>query len=560
MSGDDIDSTPHGDILVIDDTPANLKLLAGILKEDGYQIRPATDGELALRSAHAEPPDLILLDIRMPGMDGFEVCRQLKASEDTQEIPVIFISGLDESIDKVKAFGLGGVDYILKPFEAEEVLARVRTHLSIRRMQQQLEEQNLQLREAAELLERRVEQRTEELSESEERFRSVTQSANDAIITIDEQSIIVSWNIGATKIFGRDEKEMVGSNMDLIMPEDSRAAHNAAMKRLSSGNESRRKLEGTVEHKGLRKNGEVFPFELSLSIWNSGGKSFYSGILRDISERKKAEVEQERLHRELQHSRKMEALGQLTGGIAHDFNNILGIILGNTELALQHYINDNEAKQAGYLKRVIEAGERARDLVAKMLSFSQGQSRNDEPLQFQSVLAENLSLLRSMLPASIEIDTKFEENLPAILMDQTQLNQILMILCANAQDAMKGKGIITIGLGWAKEVTDECSICHKPVEGDWIELSVMDTGCGIKPSELHHIFDPFYTTKEMGSEKGTGMGLAVVQGIVGHHGGHILVETEQDKGTTVRMLFSPADEENIKMPVSDQSAADRRKT
>jgi PleD family two-component response regulator len=139
-------SSPN--ILAVDDTRPNLRLLVGILAEGGYKVRPAANGRMALEAAKVEPPDLILLDIMMPEMNGFEVCRQLKADERTRDIPIIFISALDETLDKVKAFAIGGVDYITKPFQAEEVLARVKTHLTIRNLQKSLQEQNRQLQEA----------------------------------------------------------------------------------------------------------------------------------------------------------------------------------------------------------------------------------------------------------------------------------------------------------------------------------------------------------------------------------------------------------------------------
>lgn len=138
----------HNTILVVDDNADNLRLLAGILKEHHYKIRLAPSGERALATIRKEAPDLILLDIMMPDMDGFEVCRQLKADQETTGIPVIFISALDETIDKVKAFSTGGVDYITKPFKSQEVLARVRTHLTLRRLQRSLEKKNEQLRQA----------------------------------------------------------------------------------------------------------------------------------------------------------------------------------------------------------------------------------------------------------------------------------------------------------------------------------------------------------------------------------------------------------------------------
>ena len=150
-------------ILVVDDTPANLRLLSGMLSEQGYKVRPAPNGELALRSAQASPPDLILLDINMPGLSGYEVCQQLKKSATTHAVPVIFISALDDIEDKVKAFSQGGVDYITKPFQIGEVLARVDTHLTLRSLQKQLEGANQELEAINHGLEKRVEQRTEQL-------------------------------------------------------------------------------------------------------------------------------------------------------------------------------------------------------------------------------------------------------------------------------------------------------------------------------------------------------------------------------------------------------------
>lgn len=140
-------ATPKGSILIVDDTPANLRLLSQLLSGQGYQVRPVPDGQMALTAAPAEPPDLILLDIRMPGMDGYEVCTRLKEDSRTSDIPIIFISALGETEDKIRAFTTGGVDYVTKPFQVEEVLARIRTHLALRRLQQEIEDANRKLRQ-----------------------------------------------------------------------------------------------------------------------------------------------------------------------------------------------------------------------------------------------------------------------------------------------------------------------------------------------------------------------------------------------------------------------------
>jgi phosphoserine phosphatase RsbU/P len=139
-------------ILVVDDTPANLQVLAGMLKERGYKVRPVLSGNQALLAARRDPPDLILLDINMPEMNGYEVCEHLKADEKLKGIPIIFISALTEPLDKVKAFAIGGVDYLTKPFQMEELHARVETHLKLRRLQIELEEYSRHLELARERL------------------------------------------------------------------------------------------------------------------------------------------------------------------------------------------------------------------------------------------------------------------------------------------------------------------------------------------------------------------------------------------------------------------------
>ncbi len=214
-------SSNIGDILVVEDNLSSLKLLTDLLRKGGYHVRSASDGELALRSVQARLPTLIMLDIRMPHMDGYEVCRHLKDSENTRDVPVIFISALAETINKVNAFGVGGVDYVTKPFEQEEVLARVRTHLSIRQMQLQIEENNLQLQEATEQLEGRVRQQTKELSQSEERYRSITDDVMDSskvgIFILDKDFHVVWINKAIESCFGLKRDEVIGKDKRLLV-------------------------------------------------------------------------------------------------------------------------------------------------------------------------------------------------------------------------------------------------------------------------------------------------------------------------------------------------------
>jgi|GEM_PF-5939859 len=261
-------------------------------------------------------------------------------------------------------------------------------------------------------------------------------------------------------------------------------------------------------------------------------------LLQEIQDREAAEAERERLRRELDQTHKMEALGQLTGGIAHDFNNILGIMLGYTELAQLEFGDEIPDEAGEYLRIVHKSGFRARDLVRQMLTFSRRGNEDAKPIQVGDHVQEQIVMLRSIIPSSIDIKATHEKDLAPILMDPSKFQQLFMNLCVNARDAMEGVGKLTIHAGWAFDVDVECSACHSRLEGDWICLAVGDTGSGIPDHALEHLFDPFFTTKEVG--KGTGMGLSVLHGIVRGHGGHILVDTEVGVGTTFRIFLPPA--------------------
>ena len=208
-------STAIDEILIVDDTTANLELLTDILTRAGYKIRPASSGELALRSVKAKIPALILLDIKMPGMDGLEVCRQLKAAEKTRTIPVIFISVLEDERSKIKGFQAGAVDYLTKPFYPEEILVRVKTHLSINRLQLKLERQNEQL--LKEIAER--EQAKEELRESEEKYRLLFETVIHGIQAIDSSGKIVSANSACHMMLGYKNGELVGRSLFEFIPD-----------------------------------------------------------------------------------------------------------------------------------------------------------------------------------------------------------------------------------------------------------------------------------------------------------------------------------------------------
>ncbi len=245
----------------------------------------------------------------------------------------------------------------------------------------------------------------------------------------------------------------------------------------------------------------------------------------------KAQENQSRLQNQLRQSQKMEAIGQLTGGIAHDFNNILGSILGFAGLALNRCIGKSDLRLKNYLTEIQQAGERARDLIAQMLTFSRTGLNQPKSVTVSPLVDESVRLLRPLLPSSIDLSTHIDCENATIYADKVQIQQVIINLCINSRDAMEGKGSISLDTRQLKLVKRHCASCHATFQGEFIEFRFKDSGCGVATHMIERMFEPFFTTKEIG--KGTGMGLAMVHGIVHQYLGHITVNSIPEKGTTV---------------------------
>lgn len=403
-------------ILVVDDERFHLNVIVDLLSED-HKVLVAKSGKQALKIAASEPlPDLILLDILMPGMDGYEVCKKLKADAKTCAIPIVFLTVKHDVTDETHGFSLGAVDYVTKPFSPPIVKARVAIHLALSKALRELASQN-------ELLELKVDERTREI------------------------------------------------------------------------------------------------------------------IL--------AQQKSERLQLHLQQAQKMSAIGQFTGGIVHDFNSILSCVVGYTDLALENIASDKESELSGYLNHIHHAGKQAIELVKQLLAFSRGAPGKAQSIKLPLLVNGALKLLRPLLPSTIQLEVYLDDDAPAILIDEIHMHQIIMNLCINARDAMNGQGAMVITLQHGNTVKAECSACHDILNGDFVELVVVDDGAGMDAALIENIFEPFFSTKEV--TKGTGMGLSVVNDIVHQHLGHIVVNTAPGRGTTFRLLFPPAPAAEVEM-------------
>ena len=381
-----------------------------------------------------------------------------------------------------------------------------------------------------------------DLIEKDAKFGAIFDSLSDAVVITDINRKIIQVNHAFHKEFGYSNKELKNNTTQIIYanPDEfltqGKKRYNAKTKNEISVYE--------IEYR--RKDNSTFPSETMGGAIKlpDGSHIGYIGIIRDITARKQAEAETAQLQEQIQQSHKMEAIGQLTGGIAHDFNNILSSILGYAELSKDVLRNSGDKKLLKYINNIDSAGKRARDLVAQLLTFSRSGSSKPQQIDLEALINDVISLITPTMPSSIKLTKEIAPDTPHVLMDDTQMHQILMNLCINARDAMDNHGQLTIKLSHENNVDGNCSSCKSHIQGQYVKLTVEDTGTGIQQNILEKIFDPFTTTKGIG--KGTGMGLSVVHGILHKHNSHIIVDTITNKGTCFHLLIPPIKNTDIK--------------
>lgn len=482
------------DVLVIDDTPENLHLLSTMLTERGYKVRSVTKGVTGLRGAQAAPPDLILLDVNMPQMNGFEVCQHLKADDRTSDIPVIFISALGDVLDKVKAFSVGGVDYITKPFQVEEVLARIETHLTLRKLQKQLQLQNEQLQ-----------QEIQERQQAEEKFaKSFLGSPSPIAITTLPEGRFVEVNPSFLRMSGYSQTEVLGrtaSELKLGIAQD--AYEKAIHQFLERGSLYNQEFDFRT------KSDEIRTVLLSIEKIDLSGTPCALNIINDITERKRLENE-------------------FISLVSHELRTPMNSLIGALDLLGTGTLGNLTEQGQQILKIATTNTERLIRLVNDILDLERMKSGKITLRKTECRLEELLTQAAEVMQAMAEKAQVRLELSPYSVSLWADPDRILQTLTNLLSNAIKFSEPGTTVWMQAELISDD-----RELQPPRILIRVLDQGRGIPADKLQTIFEPFQQvdTSDSRQKGGTGLGLAICRNIVEQHEGRIWAESRPGQGS-----------------------------
>jgi PAS domain S-box-containing protein len=532
-----MNTEPTANILVVDDDEKTLVAMEALLSAPGRTIVKAATGEEALRQLLRQDFALILLDVRMPDMDGFEAASLIRQRERMRHIPIIFLSAIDTlEVDVYRGVASGAVDYLFKPVVPQVLQAKVSVFVELFRMNERLKQQAVR--------------------KSEERFRLVIESLQDyAVFMMDPEGRVNMWNLGAEQIEGWKQEEVIGQSFELFYTHEDRAAGQPqqALRRAA--------IDGRSEEEGwrMRMDGSQFWANVIYTAIrdDDGALIGFSAVTRDLTERKRAEeelqvlnakleervveqttelvrsiAERETLQQQLLQSQKMESIGTLAGGIAHDFNNILNVILGYAS-ALPLHAGDRR-RLSENVEIIKETVQRGTSLVQQLLAIARKTDTVFEKVDINASLKKLESLLNQTFPKTVEVSLSLNPEVSAAMADPNQLNQAMLNLCLNARDAMPEGGKLLLGTETVLGADLRRSF-QDAREERYACIRVTDNGIGMDDVIKSRIFEPFFTTKEL--NQGTGLGLSVVYGIVSNHRGFIDVASEPGRGATFRLYL-----------------------
>jgi len=519
-------------VLLVDDDERNLLAVATVIEDLG-EIVPARSGEEALRHLLKGEFAVILLDVYMPGMDGYETARIIRTRDQTKGIPIVFLSAVNKEAEHLlRGYSMGAVDYVFKPVDPIILRSKVSVFVELFDKTKEVErkarhEQALldaNLRANADRL--RVEQ---ELRRAEQRQAAIIQSLPMVLYLEPYEAA----RRAPTYVSG-DLETICGFTLEQVQAQPDfwldRLHPDDRIRVIATLEARRRTGRSSIEYRWMCADGTYKHFlDQAVLLRDAEGKPVeFAGTLTDISE-------QRSLESQLIQAQKMDAIGKLTGGIAHDFNNLLAAVIGGLGLIERRAELDEEQQRVlGMTRRAAEQGS---ELVRRLLAFARRQRLQPRPVRLAQLEEAVSDLLTHTLGGLVKIEWQVDEGIWTAFVDQAQLELALVNLIINARDAMPVGGTVTI-LAENRHVADEA--VPGIAGGDYVRLVVQDTGTGISPEHLEKVMEPFFTTKDVG--KGSGLGLSMVYGFAKQSNGIFRLESELGRGTTAELWLPRAPE------------------
>jgi signal transduction histidine kinase/DNA-binding response OmpR family regulator len=557
LTPDAVERTGAGKRIVLADDNADMRAyVARLLAGQGYAVEGVGDGVAALAAIRAAPPDLVLTDVMMPGLDGFGLLEAIRADPATRAVPVIMLSARAGEEAKVGGLEAGADDYLVKPFAARELLARVNANIQMAAVRREADRA---------------------IWASEQRFRITQERLSIALSAggvgvfeweIDTDSVAVLGPI--SELYGVDPENAESAGLPLatfiagIHPDDRATVEQA----IAESVEGQAPYRAEYRVVGRGRVREVVA--LGDRHTRADGARLLAGVIIDVTELRRVERElhalntrlEERVGEEmakrgkaedaLRQAQKMEAVGQLTGGVAHDFNNLLTVIIGGLD-TIRRCRPGDEARMTRALDMALQGAQRAASLTGRLLAFSRRQPLDPAPVDLNIMVRDMTELLHRTLGEQIELEGVLAPRLWTVEVDQNQLESAILNLAVNARDAMPEGGKLTIETANTELDERYAAQDSEVIPGQYVALSVSDCGSGMSPDILGRVFEPFFTTKEVG--RGTGLGLSMVYGFVKQSGGHVTVYSEEGEGTTVRLYFPRLHADaRVQEPVPEASA------
>jgi PAS domain S-box-containing protein len=527
------DPSARARILVVDDDERTTLAVSTVLEELGQELVIAHSGEEALKQLLHGDFAVILLDLHMPGMDGYETAALIRARKRTRHIPILFLTAVfRDTSHLMQAYSAGAVDMVFKPVDPVVLRSKVSVFVDLYLKQ-------AEIRREAELRHRLQEEnfrvRTEKLvaeqalRRTEERLEAILQSLPVCFHSRGAQAPYrVHYVTGAVEqVTGFGPQEFLDDpefGFSRIHPDDVARVREALATASRTGAYS-------CEFRWRTSDGSlrVFLDQGVLAPWVDGQPREIFGTILDITE-------QRMLEQQLVQAQKMEAVGQLTGGIAHDFNNLLTVILGNIDLMDRRYTDDERIRR--HLAAMRHASERGQTLTGQLLAFSRRQHLNPETLDVNALVRGFEPLIRRAIGEHTELNTVLTDEAAACEVDPSQLETSLLNLAVNARDAMPEGGAITMSVRRIEQADELLRQYSEAPAGPWLVVSVQDTGTGMPQHVANRAFEPFFTTKEPG--KGSGLGLSQVYGFVRQSGGYVTLSSNPGTGTQISIYLPPS--------------------